>query len=69
MPFEVPDRLSRDELRPEEWVRTCRESGIARVNLAEAGMKVDAKLKSASAQQRSLDQAGAAPRNERLPLS
>ena len=63
MPFEVPGRLLRDELRGEEWLRTCREAGIALVNLAEAG-KVDAKLNSASAQEPLLDQAEVAPVGE-----
>jgi heat shock protein HtpX len=69
MPFEVSDRLLRDELQAEEWVRTCREAGIAHVNLAEAGMKVDAKFKSASAQEHLLDQAGAASVGEHQPRS
>jgi hypothetical protein len=63
-PFEVPGRLLRDELRAEEWLRTCLKAGIAHVNLAEAGMKVDAKLNSASAQEPVLDQAGSAPMDE-----
>jgi hypothetical protein len=68
MPFEVPGRLLRDDLRAEEWLRTCREAGIAHVNLAEAG-KVDAKLNSASAQEPLLDQAGSAPMDEHQPRS
>jgi hypothetical protein len=69
MPFEVPGRLLRDELRADEWLRTCREARIAHVNLAEAGMKVDAKLNSASAQEPLLDQAGSAPMDEHQPRS
>jgi heat shock protein HtpX len=64
MPFDVPGRLLREELRAEEWLRTCREAGIAHVNLAEAGMKVNAKINWASAQEPLLDQAGSAPTGE-----
>ena len=60
MPFEVPGRLLRDELRGEEWLRTCREAGIAHVNLAEAGIKVDP-LNTASAQEPLLNQPVTAP--------
>jgi hypothetical protein len=59
-PFEVPGRLLRGELRADEWLRTCREAGIAHVNLAEAGIKVDP-LNTASAQEPLLNQPVTAP--------
>jgi Zn-dependent protease with chaperone function len=69
MPFEVPGRLLRGELPAEEWLRTCREAGIAHVNLAEAGIKVDPRLNTASAQEPLLNQPVTAPVGEHQPRS
>jgi heat shock protein HtpX len=46
--FEVLGRLSRDELTAEAWLHTCREAGIADVDLAAAGIQADAEPESAS---------------------
>jgi heat shock protein HtpX len=69
MPFEVPGRLLRGELRAEEWLRTCREAGIAHVNLAEAGIKVDPRLNTASTQEHLRNQPVTAPVGEHQPRS
>ena len=49
MPFEVLGRLLSDELSAEEWLRTCRNAGIADVDLAEAGLDAAAAPTSAYA--------------------